>query len=255
MKVLVSVVNLEEAKICQQCGVDIIDVKNPAEGSLGANYPWVIRDVKRLGCTVSAAIGDACGKPGSVSLAAFGAASAGADYVKVGVKAARMEICRDIMMGVRGATDMLGKKAVAGAYADYGRANCIHPVSILEMAHEMGYDAFIVDTAEKDGRKIFEFMDDELHELRDRCRDYGIEFAIAGSIEANDYERVREINPDIVGVRGGVCSGGREGKLRKELIDIFVEKYRGRARSSAWKSTWLLTRWSGVQIPASPGER
>ena len=42
MKLLVSPMNVQEAIASEQGGADIIDVKNPREGSLGANFPWVI---------------------------------------------------------------------------------------------------------------------------------------------------------------------------------------------------------------------
>ena len=44
MKVLVSVISLEEARTVVELGADIIDIKNPAEGSLGAQPPQVIRE-------------------------------------------------------------------------------------------------------------------------------------------------------------------------------------------------------------------
>lgn len=47
MKLLVSPISVEEARIALEGGADIIDVKNPKEGSLGANFPDVIQSVKR----------------------------------------------------------------------------------------------------------------------------------------------------------------------------------------------------------------
>ncbi len=88
MKLLISPINKEEAIIASRGGADIVDVKNPKEGSLGANFPWVIRDVKEAvngRQPISATIGDFNYKPGTASLAAFGAAVAGADYIKVGL--------------------------------------------------------------------------------------------------------------------------------------------------------------------------
>ena len=84
MQLLVSPSTIDEAK--HSAAADIIDVKKPSEGSLGANFPWVIREIKTLSDKpVSAAIGDFDYKPGGASLAAYGAACAGADYVKIGL--------------------------------------------------------------------------------------------------------------------------------------------------------------------------
>jgi len=46
MELLVSPCSVEEAK--NSLAADIIDVKNPAEGSLGANFPWIIKAIKNL---------------------------------------------------------------------------------------------------------------------------------------------------------------------------------------------------------------
>ena len=84
MQLLVSPSSIDEAKL--SVAADIIDVKKPSEGSLGANFPWVIREVKAFARKpVSAAIGDFPYKPGGAALAAYGAACAGADFVKIGL--------------------------------------------------------------------------------------------------------------------------------------------------------------------------
>jgi len=90
IKLLVSPKNIEEAKVTIDAGADYVDCKNPKEGSLGANFPWIINEIKKLmpknnKQLLSAAIGDFPNLPGSASLAAFGAACSGADIIKVGL--------------------------------------------------------------------------------------------------------------------------------------------------------------------------
>ena len=73
MKLLVSVIDAAEARLALAGGVDIVDVKNPAEGSLGAPAPGVIaqvRDVLSAHAPLSAAIGDLPCLPGTAALAA-----------------------------------------------------------------------------------------------------------------------------------------------------------------------------------------
>ena len=62
-------------------------MKNPKEGSLGANFPWIIKEISdyAVDVIVSATIGDVPYKPGTESLAAFGSAVSGSNYVKVGL--------------------------------------------------------------------------------------------------------------------------------------------------------------------------
>ena len=47
MQLLISVVNEQETIAAIKGGADIIDVKNPNEGSLGANFPGIIRGIRR----------------------------------------------------------------------------------------------------------------------------------------------------------------------------------------------------------------
>ena len=88
MKLLVSVIDAAEARLAVAGGVDIVDVKNPAEGSLGAPAPGVIAevgDVLPAEVPLSAAIGDLPCLPGTAALAALGAVRSGAAYVKLGL--------------------------------------------------------------------------------------------------------------------------------------------------------------------------
>src|SRR6185295_9594756 len=83
MKLLVSVVDAAEAAAAAAAGADIVDVKNPAEGSLGAPSPAVIERVRAAvppALPVSVAIGDMPNLPGTAALAALGAARSGASF-------------------------------------------------------------------------------------------------------------------------------------------------------------------------------
>ena len=76
MLLLISPINTEEALEAIEGGADIVDVKNPKEGSLGASFPWIIKGVREMtpkDMLVSATLGDVPYKPGTVSLAAMGA--------------------------------------------------------------------------------------------------------------------------------------------------------------------------------------
>ena len=130
MRLLVSVTNANEARVAVEGGVDIVDVKNPAEGSLGAPRPGVIERVREVvppERPVSAAIGDLPNLPGTAALAALGAARSGAAYVKVGLwgtsttdeAAAVLRAVRDALDGgAAGAGQSSWGPAVYGIVAD-----------------------------------------------------------------------------------------------------------------------------------------
>jgi (5-formylfuran-3-yl)methyl phosphate synthase len=225
MRLLVSPMNLEEAMAAMAGGADILDVKNPKEGSLGATFPWAIREVVNLAkgrVPVSATIGDLDYKPGTASLAALGAAVSGADYIKaglLGVKTADQadEMLVNIVQAVKERDPR--KKVVASAYSDFSRVGSISPMLLIDVARNSGADIVMVDTAIKDGRSTFEFMSEpELSEFISAGQRLGLEVAIAGTIGFQDLDLLKRLNPDIIGVRGIVCGGDRRSSVKPELV-------------------------------------
>ena len=226
MRLLVSPMNMEEAHAALAGGADILDVKNPKEGSLGANFPWVIRSVADLAkgrIPVSATIGDLEFKPGTASLAALGAASSGADYVKAGLLGVKTEVQAEEMLKaiVRAVKDLdPEKKVVASGYSDYLRVGSISPMLLPAAAARAGADVVMVDTAIKDGKPTFDFMSEE--DLRDFIKlghSFDLEVALAGSIGFAHLEELARLQPDIIGVRGIVCGGDRRSAVREDLVE------------------------------------
>lgn len=221
MKLLVSPSSIEEAKFCLQA--DIVDVKRPAEGSLGANFPWVIREIKKMAgnTPVSAAIGDYQPLPGNAGLAAYGAACAGADYVKIGLMFKDVKLAREVIDGVvRAVKEPFPEKyVIIAGYSDYERLGVINPFDISPLAAEAGADFVMVDTGRKDGRSTFEFMNAEtLTKFTDMNREAGLKTSLAGSLKFEDIPVLKEINPDIIGVRGMVCGGDRTTMVQEALV-------------------------------------
>jgi uncharacterized protein (UPF0264 family) len=217
MKLLVSVVDAREARLAAAAGADIVDVKNPAEGALGAASPAVIagvRDAVPPGLPVSAAIGDMPDLPGTAALAALGAARSGATFVKVGLfgvstaedAVALLRMVRDGVAGVPGTV------VVAGAYADARRVphGPLAPELLPGVAHAAGVGVCLLDTAVKDGRGLLEWLGPEaLASLVAEAHAVGVQVALAGALRAEDLPVVRETGADIAGVRSAACGDGR----------------------------------------------
>jgi uncharacterized protein (UPF0264 family) len=220
MQLLVSPSSIDEAR--HAGAADIIDVKKPSEGSLGANFPWVIREIKAFSKKpVSAAIGDFDYKPGCASLAAYGAACAGADYVKIGLAFEGRERARDVIGAVvKAVKDEFPKKyVVIAAYSDFERMHSISPFDMAPVAAECGADVAMVDTGIKDRQSTFAFMDEAaLRSFSDRNKKLGLGTAIAGALKFEDIDALKRINPEIIGVRGMVCGGDRNATVREDLI-------------------------------------
>ena len=207
-----------------------MDVNRPKEGSLGANFPWVIRAIKDLSSKpVSAAIGDFDFKPGGAALAAYGAACAGADYIKVGLMFDGASRAREFIQGVVRAVkeEFPEKYVVIAAYSDWERLGSISPFTMVPLAAAEGADVVMVDTGIKDGRSTLEFMnEDALSEFIQVSQDAGLMTALAGSLKFEDLPLIKRVNPTIIGVRGMVCGGDRDSAIREELVHELVAKVR-----------------------------
>jgi hypothetical protein len=215
MRLLVSVTDSHEAKVVVEAGVDIVDVKNPAEGSLGAPAPGVIERVREVvppERPVGAAIGDLPNLPGTAALAALGAARSGAAYVKVGLwgtstMAEAVALLRAVREAVGG-----GAVVIAGAYADAERVSggSLAPGAVVAAARRAGAGGCLLDTAVKDGRGLFEWLAPEaVAALVAEGHARGLEMALAGALRAEDLSVVRTTGADIAGVRAAACRDGR----------------------------------------------
>lgn len=163
MLLLVSPINTKEAKEAIEGGADIIDVKNPKEGSLGANFPWVIKSIKEIipkDKLLSATVGDIDYKPGTVSLAVLGAVTSGADYVKIGLYGTKnYEQALEVMKNAVKTVEYSESEAfvVAAGYGDAKRVNSVDPMEIPNIAADADADVAMLDTAIKDGKCLLDF--------------------------------------------------------------------------------------------------
>ena len=228
MKLLVSVVDAGEAHVAAAAGADIVDVKNPAEGSLGAPSPAVIAEVRAAvppELPVSAAIGDMPNLPGTAALAAVGAARSGAMFVKVGLWGVSTEDdAVRLLSAVRDAVP--GAVVVAAAYADARRVAHapLTPELLPRVAGAAGVEACLLDTAVKDGRGLLEWLSpDALAALVAEAHAAGLEVALAGALRAEELSLVRDTKADIAGVRSAACGDGmRSGPLDAARVRALV---------------------------------
>ncbi|WP_320779105.1 (5-formylfuran-3-yl)methyl phosphate synthase [Streptomyces sp. CRN 30] len=232
MLLLISPDGVEEALVCAAAAehLDIVDVKKPDEGSLGANYPWVIRAVRDAvpaDKPVSATLGDVPFKPGTVAQAALGAVVSGATYIKVGLYGCTtpeqgVEVMRGVVRAVK--DHRPDAFVVASGYADAHRIGSVNPLALPDIAHRAGCDGAMLDTAVKDGTRLFDHLPPEVcAEFVRLAHDADLVAALAGSVKAVDLGDLAAMGTDIVGVRGAVCAGGDRtaGRIEPQLVAAF----------------------------------
>jgi uncharacterized protein (UPF0264 family) len=213
---LVSVRDVEEARQAVLGGADLIDVKEPARGSLGRADDRVIAAViaevagRR---PVSAALGDLL--PGisvdvvpGLAFAKWGLAdSAGTPWQERLREAARALPA--------------GCQPVAVAYADALAARAPLPAAVCDFACTQRWP-LLIDTFEKTGKSLLDHLDmDELAQLGRCCRAAAIPLALAGSLSQADIARLRPLEPDWFAVRTAAC---RDGQRTGPICAIQVRK-------------------------------
>ncbi|MGN6869017.1 MAG: (5-formylfuran-3-yl)methyl phosphate synthase [Solirubrobacteraceae bacterium] len=226
MKLLVSVVSADEAARAVAGGADIVDVKDPGEGALGAPAPRTLSEVVRAvggAVPVSVALGDLPDLPHTAALAARGAALSGATYVKLGLRGVR-ELERAVAM-MSAVADAVAPhtEVIAVAYAD---AEVLDPPSLAPawlpaLVERTGIAGALVDTFVKDGRGLYAWLSEaELADLISGTHRVGGIFGVAGQLRCGELARVAA---DVVGVRSAVCRGGdRAAELDPELVAAAV---------------------------------
>ena len=221
-----------EASAAIAGGADIIDVKNPKEGPLGANFPWLIKKIREMtpsNIKLSCTFGEVPNLPGSISLAALGAASLGVDYIKVGLYGFKTaQEATFLLLNVnRAAKECNPKiKVVAAGYADAQRIGALDPMLIPEIASNAEVDVAMLDTAVKDGKNLFDFLTpSQLEKFVNSAHKFGLEAALAGSLRKEDIPVIYDIGADIAGSRGAACTNNDrvKGEITEKQVREIVQ--------------------------------
>lgn len=214
---LVSVINLEEAAAACQGGADIVDIKNPAEGPLGAPPPPVILAICQYlkgKKPASVALGEFPGRPCAAALASLGAAACGPDYLKIAFPGSTPaeEIVTTLKEITRGLASWHPSppRVVAVAYADTLTSEKWTLEQLGEMAQEGGASGCLMDTWEKNGTPLPRILSrEQIHSFIDNCHRRGLFCGLAGSLQPEHLFSLAQLGPDLIGVRSAACGGDR----------------------------------------------
>ena len=251
MRLLVSVANAAEARLALEGDADIIDVKDPTRGSLGAADASVLREIADVVASarpISAALGDAADELAMEEAARVAALNRLA-YVKLGFAGvadvgAVGRLVEAAVRGVRSVSTSAG--VVAVAYADFARVDSASPELVIEAAERARAVGVLLDTARKDGGALFDLMDQvRVGRWVRLAHEAALTVALAGSLNAADLASVRALGADIAGVRGAACEGGRTGRISRERVAALVRA--NRPTSWARPLTWGDREWRAEQ--------
>jgi len=200
-KLLVSVRTSEEALEALAAGADIIDLKDPAQGALGALPASVIDEIVHLvngRLPISATIGDLPMDAESVMFAIEHTSKIGVDIIKAGFFGASeahdkwVKVLQSYTAGVR---------LVAVLFADQ-----MPDFAVLPKLKQAGFYGVMLDTASKSGKCLGDYVSmQRLREFLQTARQYELETGFAGSLRLADIPMLASLSPGYLGFRGGLC--------------------------------------------------
>lgn len=237
MRLLATVVSVEEAMRIAG-SVDLLDVKDPSKGSLGAPDISKVRDIRiASGQTpLSVALGDL--DSGTVELG-LAMAVAGADIIKIGLADIRRAVAVKVFKDLK---KYLPPKVgiVAAAYADAEYHRFFSPSGLPSLAAEAEADGILIDTCEKSGRGLFDFLSAyELASIISEARGLKLMTALAGSLGADDIEEVAVAAPDFVGFRSAITIKGNRNAHGVDPFKVSLLKNRLKKASENRKTLSL----------------
>lgn len=211
---LASVADAQEARLVLEQGADIIDLKNPAAGALGAlTLPQVQAIVQALSGQkpLSATVGDLPMQPEIVASAVRSTGETGVDYVKIGFfPGGEWRACLTALAPLA-----RQYRLIAVLFADQAME-----VDRLEAIAAAGFSGAMLDTMDKRRGSLRQVQSDAaLAEFVAQTRRYGLLSGLAGSLRREDIPHLLPLQPDYLGFRGALCRGReRTARLDGEAV-------------------------------------
>ena len=211
---LASVSSVDEAQLVRFLGADVIDLKDPARGALGALDEDSVRAIASLpdkNAMLSATVGDLPAYAAELERAVTGMHACGVDIVKVGV------FDRTISPFMLSVLDRLAGKGISIVLVFFAE---LYPPDIdFQRLRRGGITGVMLDTCEKANGNLRDKLDNgTLAEFVRQAGRAGLMTGLAGSLTREDIPPLLRINPDYLGFRGALC------KRHQRTLQVDVAK-------------------------------
>jgi uncharacterized protein (UPF0264 family) len=242
---LASVTSAAEAAIVLAAGADIIDLKDPHSGALGALPSTAIQEAVRTVAgrrTVSATAGDLPMHPPRIADAVTRIADLGVDIVKVGMFAGGDPPACIATLAKQAAR---GTRIVAVLFADQ-----LPDLALIDRLREAGFAGAMLDTADKRAGGLRRHLGDGiLGDFVERVSRSGMLSGLAGSLGLADIAPLARHAPDYLGFRGALCKDGRTSTLDPDRVRA-VRRAIDRAVDHQPSAARIATAAAGAQRAA-----
>ncbi len=200
---LASVRDAAEAELALGAGADIIDLKDPLGGALGAvSLEMIANTVRGVAgrAPVSATIGDLPLQNAATANALRATAATGVDFVKLGLfPGARREDCFNVFAAKASRTRLI-LVVFADALPDF---------DAVETAASLGAAGLMLDTMGKAVGSLVDHLPPErLASFIASAKAEGLIVGVAGSLRPKHVPPLLALGPDLLGFRGALCCCG-----------------------------------------------
>ena len=211
---LASVKSLDEAMMVLAKNVDIIDLKEPALGSLGGLDIKLVKEIVDLidgQCRVSATIGDLPMQPEQIFNAVSQMAETGVNFIKIGFFAGGQQ--DKVIEKLEPLTSRVNLIAVL--FADT-QPN----FSLINMLLAAGFKGIMLDTQDKTNGSLTQIMaKSEIERFVSHVKSSNTLCGLAGSLKVDDIPLLMPYQPDYLGFRGALCEQNeRAGSINPRFV-------------------------------------
>lgn len=229
-RLLVSVRDREEYRMCSEQHVDLIDFKEPLAGPLEPTDPELWR---WAGENAHSQLSLALGELKQLKLSANRAGdlarsipnSPAIRYAKFGWSHLDLNEGTNLWQAWQQVCPA-ALETVLVAYADYQHCEAPSPEALCDWGSESGISTLLVDTFDKSRGSVWNHLSIErLTRLAQRQQDRQGQFVLAGSLRLSDQANIERVGPDIVAIRGGACRTDRTSSLDPKLIAQWLDQF------------------------------
>lgn len=211
---LASVNSVEEALLAFSANVNIIDLKQPALGALGALETDLVKtivDEINGRCPVSATVGDLPMQPEIVYQAVRAMAETGVDYVKIGFFPGGDWQGTIEQLATLPRTINLIAVLFADTQLDF---------AVIDSLADAGFKGVMLDTMNKTSGPLTQAMaKTDLARFVQLVKDRQLLCGLAGSLRLKDIPELMPYQPDYLGFRGALClAHNRTAQLNRSSI-------------------------------------
>lgn len=204
-QLLISVTSIVEAEMALAHGADIIDLKDPSQGALGALPAATIKSVINFVAAqkpVSATIGNLPMHAAAIFNAVSALAALQVDFIKIGFfETDDYQPCLNALQSLT----HNGTKLIAVLFAEHRYSS-----DLIAAIKQAGFIGVMLDTANKNGLTFIDHYSAEQQLNFSRLVvQHGLSLGLAGSLQLKHIALAQQLNPTYIGFRGGVCDANR----------------------------------------------